>query len=270
MASRAQIIATIGPATKNLELIQQLIAHQMDVARLNFAWGSYEEHALYIQNIRQAAQEAGRQIPIIQDLAGPRKQSSRGHRFDAAQELITPKDLNDLTFGIKQGVDYIALSYVASGPEIKQLRQEIKNRGGSQPIIAKIERKEALHHLPEIIQAADAVMVARGDLGQSIPLEQVPFAQHQIIKLAKKAHKPVIVATQMLLSMTQNPQPTRAEVSDVAHAILDGADAVMLSEETATGHYPIEAVMMMEKIILEAEKHMQPKIKINPLRPLKT
>ncbi len=256
MASRAQIVATIGPATNDIKKIRQLANYNMDVARLNFAWGEYEEHATYIQIIRQVAEENNKRIPIIQDLAGPRKQESSGHHFDESQEIITAKDLNDLTFGLKQGVDYVAMSYIASSQDIKQLKKEMSDRNGDTPIIAKIERPEALDDIGNIVQEADAIMIARGDLGINISLEKVPFAQHNIIQKAKNAKKPTIVATEMLLSMTKSSQPTRAEVSDVAHAILDGTSAVMLSEETATGKYPVAAVKMMEKIIVESEKHV--------------
>lgn len=254
--SRAQIIATLGPATKDLAIIKKLIRHQMDAARLNFAWGTYKEHGLYIKNVRQAAQKLGRKIPIIQDLAGPRIQKTKGHHFNSAsRQIITKKDWQDLAFGLKQQVDYIALSYVGRASDIILLKNEIKNLNSHVPVIAKIERKIALENLDEIIKAADAIMIARGDLGNEVPLEKIPFLQRMIIQKTKLAQKPVITATQMLLSMAEKPSPTRAEVSDVAHAILDGSDALMLSEETAIGKYPLEAVSMMEKIILEAEKH---------------
>ena len=142
------------------------------------------------------------------------------------------------------------------GPEdIEKCREVINNLGGNQKIIAKIERKVAMESLEQIIEKADAVMVARGDLGEEVPLEEIPFIQEKIVKMSKKLGKPVIVATQMLLSMVENPTPTRAEVTDVENAIMQGADAVMLSEETAKGKYPVEAVEMMEKIILETERH---------------
>ncbi len=253
--SAAQIIATIGPATQHIEVMRLLVAHQMDVARLNFSWGTYEEHAHYIKTIRQAAEDAGRRIPIIQDLSGPRMQDAGGHHFKGGDAILTQKDLADLDFGVAHKVDYVAMSYVGSARDIELLRAEMKKRGVRIPIIAKIERQAALDDLRAIIKASDAVMVARGDLGNEIPLETIPFAQQRIIKTAHKAKKPVIVATQMLLSMVENPAPTRAEVSDVAYAILGGADGVMLSEETARGKYPVEAVTIMEKIVSEAERH---------------
>jgi pyruvate kinase len=138
--------------------------------------------------------------------------------------------------------------------------------GGRQMVIAKIERAIALLSLEQIIAEADAVMIARGDLGNEVPLEQIPFIQDRIIKKARKAGKPVIVATQMLLSMVENLTPSRAEVTDVATAILEGADAVMLSDETAKGKYPVETVIMMEKIIIEAEKHLSGSVTFNQLK----
>lgn len=264
MPSRAQIVATIGPASKDLEMLRQLVAHQMDVARLNFSWGTHEDHAGFIANIRQAAQEAGRNIPIIQDLSGPRVQDESGHHINPnAEGVITEKDLNDLEFGLSQKVDYVCMSYVGGADDMKQLREEIRKRvensklkiENSPKVMAKIERKEALGRLEEIIAESDAIMIGRGDLGQSIPIEQIPFVEAHIIRLCKDAKKPVIVATEMLKTMTDNPGPTRAEVTDIAYAIILGADAVMLSEETARGKYPIEAVSVMERVVLEAEKY---------------
>jgi pyruvate kinase len=159
-----------------------------------------------------------------------------------------------------QGVDYVAMSFVGHPREIVQLRKMIANLGRKTPIIAKIERRIALAKLPEIIHVSDAIMVARGDLGNEIPLEKIPMTEKMIIGLCKQAHKPVITATQMLLSMTEHPVPTRAEVTDVFFAIANGSDAVMLSEESANGKYPVEAVSMMERITAEASKHYQREI----------
>ena len=265
MPSKAQIVATIGPATKGREIIKEIITHGVDAVRLNFSWGTHEEHAEYIKNVREDAQEVGKKIPIIQDLSGPRVQEAKGHEFNQeAVEVITEKDLADLKFGIEQNVDYVAMSFVGNANDILKLREKMKSFGKVIPIIAKIERKVALENLDEIIKVTDAVMVARGDLGNEVPLEEIPFIEKDIIAKCKIAGKPVIVATQMMLSMMENPLPTRAEVTDVAYAIINGADAVMLSEESASGKHPLEAVEMMEKGIIEAEKHMQD-FKINPL-----
>jgi pyruvate kinase len=168
---------------------------------------------------------------------------------------LTQKDLKDLQFGLKKGIDYVALSFVRHADDIKRVRKKIKTEGKAVPIIAKIEKHEAVSNLEQILPAVEGVMVARGDLGVEIPSEQVPFIQKQIIRLAAQFGKPVITATQMLLSMVDSPQPTRAETTDIANAIWDGTDAVMLSEETAIGKYPVQAVQMMSKIALEAEKN---------------
>jgi pyruvate kinase len=173
---------------------------------------------------------------------------------------FTEKDEEDLAFGLENGVDMIAISFVRSAQDVARVRQAISRLAPDQintPIIAKLERPEALKNLDEILELADGVMVARGDLGVEMAPEKVPIAQKQIINNANRKGKVVITATQMLDSMVNNPRPTRAEASDVANAIFDGTDAVMLSGETATGRYPLEAVEMMNAIILEAEAHIK-------------
>jgi pyruvate kinase len=166
---------------------------------------------------------------------------------------LTRKDRTDLLFALKHGANYIAVSFVRSPEDVSLARQLIRRAGKDTPIIAKLEKPEAIENLDEILQAADGVMVARGDLGVEMSPERVPVVQKTIIARAREFRRPVITATQMLESMTENPRPTRAEASDVANAIFDGSDAVMLSAETATGKYPIEAVSMMARIIEEAE-----------------
>jgi pyruvate kinase len=166
---------------------------------------------------------------------------------------LTEKDKIDLRFGLKHGVDAVALSFVRSAEDVLLGKTLMREYGKSVPIIAKLEKPQAIDHLDEILEAADGVMVARGDLGVELPPERVPIIQKLVIQSAALLRKPVITATQMLESMTENPRPTRAEASDVANAIFDGTDAVMLSGETASGRYPREAVAMMVRIILEAE-----------------
>lgn len=166
---------------------------------------------------------------------------------------FTEKDRKDLLFGLKQDVDYVALSFVRKEEDIRIVQDLIRKQGKDTPVIAKIEKHEAIENLDAIIAAADGIMVARGDLGVEIPPEDVPLIQKMIIQKANNAGKPVITATQMLRSMTDAPRPTRAEAADVANAVLDGTDALMLSEETATGRYPVEAVAFMHRLALTAE-----------------
>jgi len=169
---------------------------------------------------------------------------------------LTTKDRQDLAFGLKHGVDMVALSFVRSAADVLTVKRIIAKHGSTTPVIAKLEKPQALEHLEEIFEAADGVMVARGDLGVEMAPEKVPVIQKHIIRRSAEWRKPVITATQMLESMIENPRPTRAEVSDVANAIFDGTDAVMLSAETASGSYPREAVAMMAKIVVEAESNL--------------
>jgi pyruvate kinase len=166
---------------------------------------------------------------------------------------LTAKDREDLAFGIARGVDYVALSFVRSAEDVREAKAFVAERGADIPIVAKIEKHEALASIDAILAEADGLMVARGDLGVETPLEHVPLLQKMLIEKANRAGKPVITATQMLLSMVESPRPTRAEVGDVANAILDGTDAVMLSEETASGRYPAEAAATMRRIAEDTE-----------------
>lgn len=168
---------------------------------------------------------------------------------------LTEKDLTDLEFGMQQNVDWIALSFVRKASDIRELRQILDSRKSSSRIVAKIEKPEALNNIDEIISSTDAVMVARGDLGVEIWLEEVPMVQKMLVEKCNKAGKPVIVATQMMESMIENPRPTRAETNDVANAVMDGADALMLSAETAAGKYPLEVIRSMVRTIASVEKN---------------
>jgi pyruvate kinase len=170
---------------------------------------------------------------------------------------LTEKDEIDLEFCLKAGADTVAVSFVQTAEDVLYVKRRIKELGGDAWVIAKLEKPQAIDHLDSILEASDAIMVARGDLGVEVPPERVPAIQKHIIRRAAEYRKPVITATQMLESMIENPRPTRAETSDVANAIYDGSDAVMLSAESAAGKYPVESVAMMSKIILETEKHMQ-------------
>ncbi|TVQ77796.1 MAG: pyruvate kinase [Bradymonadales bacterium] len=199
----------------------------------------------------------GREIRTEVVFGGPVK-NNKGMNFPDTRlsvSCLTPKDRVDLKFGIKSQVDFIALSFVSDGSDVMAVRRYLKSLTRDiPPLIAKIETQHAVHCLEEILEAADGVMVARGDLGVECPLEQVPALQKKIIRSANRAGKIVITATQMLESMVWNPRPTRAEASDVANAVLDGSDAVMLSAETATGRYPVESVQTMSRILLRTEE----------------
>ncbi|MGE4517969.1 MAG: pyruvate kinase [Desulfobacteraceae bacterium] len=178
---------------------------------------------------------------------------------------LTQKDRTDLEFGLSIGVDFVALSFVRSAGDIEEIKEIIGSFGRTTPVIAKIEKHEAIEHFDEILDKADGIMVARGDLGVEVPLENVPIYQKMLVNKSVKAGKPVIIATQMLSSMVSSPRPTRAEATDIANAVLDGTDALMLSEETASGNHPVEAVKYMRKIADNAEKeYPYPKFKFQP------
>ncbi|MCX7764675.1 MAG: pyruvate kinase [Bacteroidia bacterium] len=193
-------------------------------------------------------------------LAGDRIGSRKGINLPGrpiSLPTLSDKDWEDLLEAIRQELDWVAISFVRSPADIQLVRNALRRFGSSMRIMAKIERPEALHHLEEIIEQSDGIMVARGDLGVEIPVEEIPFWQKRIVRTSNLMGKPVVVATQMLETMIQNPTPTRAEVTDVANAVLDGADAVMLSGETSVGAYPIEAVQQMQRILRQAEADPQ-------------
>ncbi|HEY3531252.1 MAG TPA: pyruvate kinase [Nocardioides sp.] len=181
---------------------------------------------------------------------------------------LSEKDIEDLRWALRTSVDYIALSFVRSGADVEDVRRIMREEGVLLPVIAKIEKPQAIDNLDEVVDAFDAFMVARGDLGVECPLEDVPFLQKRVIDKARRNAKPVIVATQMLESMVDNPRPTRAEASDVANAVLDGADAVMLSGETSVGEYPVQTVETMARIIASTEDHELPNMAAIDWQPL--
>ncbi len=198
---------------------------------------------------------AGSEIRCRVAVGGPLS-SHKGINLPASEvnvASLTEKDLRDIPVGLEEGVDAIALSFVRSAADVIAARQAIQKHGGAVPIVAKIEKSQAVDNIDGIVQEAQAIMVARGDLGVEIDIERVPLVQKEIIRKCNALGKPVITATQMLQRMVDNPRPTRAEATDVANAILDGTDAVMLSDETAAGKYPAEAVMMMDRIARAAE-----------------
>ncbi len=335
--SKAKIVCTLGPSSNGVEMLTSLLHAGMDVVRLNFSHGTYEEHRSTLKNVREAAKRSSVELTVLQDLQGPKiRIGDLGVPFIELQEgapftittdhviggptkvsttysglandvrpgdtlllddgklqlsvreirgndvictvvvggslsahkginlpgvavsapSFTEKDLRDLEFGIQQDIDYVALSFVRKAEDIRELRKAIIERvgnGRSLPIIAKIEKPQAISNIDSIIAAADGIMVARGDLGVELPPEDVPILQKMIIRKCNRVGKPVIVATQMLESMIHSPTPTRAEASDVANAVVDGCDAVMLSGETSVGSYPLEAVRIMDRIISKVE-----------------
>ncbi len=330
---RTKIVATIGPACRDPETLARMVEAGLDVARLNFSHGTREEHADNVRLVRAAADRAGRQVAILQDLPGPklrigplrddlidlrpgdhlalacghdepgdeerisvswaglpaaveandviyladgrirlRVQAVRDDEVDTTVEIggalasrqglnlpgstrglpaVPHEDLELLRFGESIGVDLVALSFVREPSDITEVRKHTRI-----PLIAKIEKPQAVEQAEEIIRAADCVMVARGDLGIELPIEDVPVVQKQLLRLAGRLARPAITATQMLDSMVASSRPTRAEVTDVANAILDGTDAVMLSQETAVGAHPVEAVAMLASIALRTEREL--------------
>ncbi|MGP1569181.1 MAG: pyruvate kinase [Peptoanaerobacter stomatis] len=333
---KTKIVCTIGPASESAETLKQLIDEGMNVCRLNFSHGSYDEHQARIDTIKKVRNEVKRPIAILLDTKGPEIRTGNfnkdevtlnaGQKFtitmddvvgdetkctvsykelvddvnvndrilidDGLIELvvlskdkkdilcevkntgivknkkgvnvpnvkinlpaITQKDKEDIIFGIKNDIDYIAASFVRKASDVLAIREVLENNGGqSIKIISKIESQEGVDNIDEILEVSDGIMVARGDLGVEIPTEEIPMVQKEIIKKCNSLSKYVITATQMLDSMMRNPRPTRAEVTDVANAIFDGTDAIMLSGETAAGKYPVEAVKTMAKIARATEE----------------
>lgn len=255
MERKTKIIVTMGPSINKKETLLQIFPY-IDMVRLNFSWGSYEEIERRISLLREVEVETGKKVILIQDLSGPRTQEKDGHHFtDGAVEVITEKDLNDLAFGVSKGFDYVALSYVGSAQDIKDLRAHIKSLGLDIPVMAKIERKIAVENIESIIDEADSIMIARGDLGLAFPIEEIPFIERKILSSCEKKNKFVVVATEVLYSMIKKDRPTRAEVTDVVFAVTSGANAIMLADETTAGEYPVEAVKVLDKIIRNAEVH---------------
>jgi pyruvate kinase len=333
---RTKIVATIGPASWNEDMLRQMIRTGMDVARINFSHGDHERHSKTIDEVRRIAKEEGAVIAIMCDIQGPKIRVGQikvplilaagdqitltldeadgednivnlphpefvrdiavgmhlllddGNLEFVVEEVlarslvcrvilggtltsrkgvtapkahltlsaITDKDREDIEFALSKDTDYIAMSFVRKSDDIRELRWLMRHLGGDAAIVAKIEKHEALENIEEIIAACEGIMVARGDLGIETPAEEVPAHQKRIIRLCNQASKPVITATQMLSSMVDSPRPTRAEASDVYNAIVDGTDAVMLSNETAVGHYPVESVQIMAGIAVIAEQNI--------------
>jgi pyruvate kinase len=232
---RTKIIATVGPASVDPDVLEELIAAGADVLRLNFSHADLEWHATAIEAIRAASARAGREVAILGDTDGP-------------------DDLDQVDFCAERDVDLLAISFVSSAADVERVAERLRSRGSDIPLIAKIEKREAAETAEAILRVASSgIMVARGDLGEQLPLAEVPVVQKRLIRAAGRQSKPSITATEMLVSMVSAERPTRAEVTDVANAIYDGSDAVMLSEETAIGQRPVEAVRVMDRIARATE-----------------
>ena len=240
---RTKIVCTIGPASKSANVIEGMLKAGMDVARFNLAHGTLTEHGQLIDQVRQLSKRLKLTTGILIDLPGLRR--SAGDMRDVFG--------GHLRFALSQKATFVALSFISSASQVKEVKEVLTEMDADIPIIVKIEKAGALGEIDGILEICDGIMVARGDLGIQIKIEKVPLAQKQLIKKTNYRGKPVITATQMLESMVESPTPTRAEAADVANAVLDGTDAVMLSEETAIGKYPVEATEMMARIALEAE-----------------
>ena len=334
--NRTKIIATIGPATSSYENLKFIIQEGVDVCRLNFSHGSYDDHLVVINNINKINEELGTHVCMLLDLQGPKlrigevengkielitgsellvttekcignphqiyvnfdslaQDINKGERIlldDGKLELevletnkknivktrvlaggmlsnkkgfnlpdtkmsipsMTQKDLDDLKFGLQHKVEWVALSFVRSADDVIFIKSLIELNEWKPRVISKIEKPEAILNIDSIVQVSDGIMVARGDLGVEMPMEQVPVLQKLIVKKCIEASKPVIIATQMMESMISSPVPTRAEVNDVANAVMDGADAVMLSAETSVGAFPNLCVRAMQKTIAHVEQ----------------
>ena len=335
---KTKIVCTIGPASESVEKLVELINSGLNVCRLNFSHGDFEEHGARIVNIREAAKQTGKTVGILLDTKGPEIRTNTMENgaieLEEGSEIIvsmtevvgttekfsitypgliddvhvgskillddgliglevldinktdgeiktkvlnpgtlknkkgvnvpnvsvnlpgiTEKDASDIVFGIEQGIDFIAASFVRRASDVLEIRELLEKHNAAHiQIISKIENQEGVDNIKEILEVSDGLMVARGDLGVEIPAEEVPLVQKDLIKQCNALGKPVITASQMLDSMQRNPRPTRAEASDVANAIFDGTDAIMLSGETAAGSYPVEAVQTMHSIASRAEQ----------------
>lgn len=340
-----KIVCTIGPKSEKKEVLEKLILSGMNIMRLNFSHGDFEEHGARIKTIRELREKTGKHVAVLLDTKGPEIRTGSFAEGDVKYDLVegqsivvttdysfkgnsqkisvsykdlnkdlkpgniiliddglialevneikgeeifctvknsgslgqkkgvnlpnvsvslpalADKDIEDLKFGCREGVDFVAASFIRKASDVREVRRILDENGGKDiKIISKIENQEGVDNFDEILKESDGIMVARGDLGVEVHVEDVPFMQKMMIKKCNEAGKPVITATQMLDSMMRNPRPTRAEAGDVANAILDGTDAVMLSGESANGKYPVEAVKTMAKISARTDKYGVPKL----------
>jgi pyruvate kinase len=238
-----KIVCTLGPASSSIKIIEKMLKGGMNVARFNLSHGTLKEHSRLISEVRLLSQKLKFPTGILLDLPGLK----RG--FGEVKDVFS----QHLEFAHSENADFIALSFISSAQQVKEVKTLLREMNADIPVIAKIERARALEESNPILEVSEGIMVARGDLALEISIEKVPLAQKQLIRQANRYGKLVVTATQMLESMVRSATPTRAEAADVANAVLDGSDALMLSEETAIGGYPVEATETMAKIALEAE-----------------
>lgn len=333
--NKTKIVATMGPATQDIAVLEQMFSEGLDICRINFSHGDYEAVKKTVQNIRELNTKLSRHVGILGDLQGPKLRigvmkdnkatliqgkeivittkecegdehkiyitypqfpqdvkigetvliddgkihlkvndtngkdevrctilvggdlsSKKGVNLPNTKislPCLTIKDIRDLDVALELDFDWIGLSFVRSVTDIVDLKDIIRNKGKRSRVIAKIEKPEAIREIDNIIDVTDGIMVARGDLGVELPMEQVPLLQKMIVQKCIQASKPVIIATQMMESMITSYTPTRAEVNDVANAVMDGADAVMLSAETSVGKYPVKVIEIMRRVITQVE-----------------
>jgi pyruvate kinase len=243
MNRHVKIVCTLGPASSSPEVVRSMLKAGMDVARFNLAYGTLQEHSQLISKVRSLSQKLKLPVGILLDLPGLKR----------SQGDIKAVFGQHLDFAFAEDADFVALSFISSVRQVREAKQLLRKMKADIPVIVKIEQARALEESEAMLEAGEGIMVARGDLALDISIEKVPMAQKRLINEANRWGKPVITATQMLESMVRSATPTRAEAADVANAVLDGTDALMLSEETAIGSYPIEATQTMVKIALEAE-----------------
>lgn len=238
-----KIVCTLGPASSSSGVVERMLKGGMDVARFNMAHGTLDEHSRLISDVRLLSRKLKHSTGILIDLPGLKR------RIGDVKTVFS----EHLEFAISNNADFIALSFISSARQLEEVKELLKEMKTDIPVIVKIEQAQALKESSALLEVCEGIMVARGDLAHEISIEKVPLAQKELIKEANRCGKPVITATEMLESMVRSATPTRAEATDVANAVLDGSDALMLSEETAIGSYPVEATEMMAKISLEAE-----------------
>lgn len=238
-----KLVCTLGPASSSSTVVERMLKGGMDVARFNLAHGTLDEHSRLISEVRLLSRKLKYSTGILIDLPGLKR------RIGDVKTVFS----EHLEFAISNNADFIALSFISSARQLEEVKELLKEMNTDVPVIVKIEQAQALKESGALLEVCEGIMVARGDLALEISIEKVPLAQKELIKEANRRGKPVITATEMLESMVRSATPTRAEATDVANAVLDGSDALMLSEETAIGSYPVEATEMMARISLEAE-----------------